>query len=156
MSLTDNQHADKLSLRLLLAEDDLDDCLLFKEALEELPVSAHLNTVNDGEQLMKRLLEQNKELPSILFLDLNMPRKNGHECLAEIQANGQLQHIPVVIISTSFNPEVVLELHTRGAFHYVRKPGRFSDLKSVLFNTLTSAGNPSPVKPTFENFVVLP
>ena len=64
---------------ILLAEDDRDDCLFFKEALEELPVSATLTTVNDGVELMQLLSFPSGELPDILFLDLSMPRKTGFE-----------------------------------------------------------------------------
>jgi CheY-like chemotaxis protein len=72
-------------LRVLLADDDADDCLFFKEALEELPLSTSLTIVNDGDQLMKWLLKNTSRLPHVLFLDLNMPRKNGFECLTEIR-----------------------------------------------------------------------
>ena len=66
------------TLNLLLADDDADDCMFFKEALEELPVAAKLITVNDGVQLMNHLINENSQLPDALYLDLNMPRKNGH------------------------------------------------------------------------------
>ena len=62
-------------LNLLLADDDTDDCIFFKAALEKLSLSTHLTTVHDGEQLMRLLLKETYELPHVLFLDLNMPRK---------------------------------------------------------------------------------
>ena len=74
-------------LNILLADDDLDDCLFFKEALEGMPVNTHLTAVHDGEQLMQLLANEKIKLPDILFLDLNMPRKNGFECLTEIKQN---------------------------------------------------------------------
>ncbi len=73
------------SLNLLLADDDTDDCFFFKEALEELPVSAKFTFVNDGVQLMQLLIVNDTSLADALFLDLNMPRKNGFECLSEIK-----------------------------------------------------------------------
>ena len=69
-------------LNLLLADDDIDDCSFFKEVLENLPISTHLTTVHDGEQLIQLLAKETIELPHVLFLDLNMPRKNGFECLS--------------------------------------------------------------------------
>ncbi|MBC8110037.1 MAG: response regulator [Verrucomicrobia bacterium] len=88
-------------LNLLLADDDKDDRFFFEEALEELQVSIHLTTVNDGEQLTQLLIQQMtklpNQLPDVLFLDLNMPRKNGFECLAEIKRTKKLQHLPVII-----------------------------------------------------------
>ena len=62
-------------LNLLLADDDTDDCIFFKAALEKLSLSTSLTTVHDGEQLMRLLLKETYELPHVLFLDLNMPRK---------------------------------------------------------------------------------
>ena len=74
-------------LKILLADDDTDDCLFFKDALEGIPISIEFTAVHDGEQLMQFLNNETNPLPQILFLDLNMPRKNGFECLAEIKQN---------------------------------------------------------------------
>ena len=74
-------------LDILLADDDLDDCLFFKDALEDMPAYTKFTAVHDGEQLMQLLTHEKNGLPDILFLDLNMPRKNGFECLTEIRQN---------------------------------------------------------------------
>lgn len=92
---------------MLLADDDEDDCLFFKDAIEELPVNASLQTVNDGEQLMRMLNTKSMSLPDILFLDLNMPRKTGYECLSEIKLSEKLKTLPVVIYSTSMDFDLV-------------------------------------------------
>lgn len=144
------------TISLLLADDDVDDCLLFSDAISELPVSIELTTVNDGEQLMKTLKEKKEKLPSILFLDLNMPKKNGWECLTEIKVDQDFQNMPVVIISTSFNLDSVQNLHKEGADHYVRKPNQFSTLKNLIFKTLRCIENRQPGKLSFENFVIHP
>jgi len=139
-------------LQLLLADDDFDDCTFFKEALEELPVNAKLTTVNDGVQLMQLLCEKKEKLPDALFLDLNMPRKNGFDCLAEIKENQKLKHLPVIILSTSFNPEVLNLLYERGAHYYIRKPSEFLMLKNILLksiNLISSGGNGNPAKEKF-------
>ena len=86
---------------ILLADDDKDDCMLFKDALEELPLSTSLAIVHNGEQLMHFLNTQMATPPNVLFLDLNMPRKNGLECLTEIKLNKNLAQLPVIIFSTS-------------------------------------------------------
>lgn len=91
---------------ILLADDDNDDCLLFKDALGDLPLATHLTIVRDGEQLML-LLNAKEELPDVLFLDLNMPRRNGFDCLSEIKENEKLRSLPVIIFSTSFDPDIV-------------------------------------------------
>lgn len=85
------------TINILLADDDKDDCLFFKEALEELEVVAQLTLVADGQQLMHRLRSDTDRLPDVLFLDLNMPRINGMECLAEIKQSEKLRQLPVII-----------------------------------------------------------
>ena len=70
-------------IHLLLGDVDKDDCLFFEEALEELTLSTRLTTVHNGEQLMQLLAKKTEQLPHVLFLDLNIPRKNGLECLSK-------------------------------------------------------------------------
>ena len=80
-------------LNILLADDDLDDCHFFKEALTEMILPTNLIIVNDGEKLMDLLIKETITLPHILFLDINMPRKNGFECLSEIKHHEKLKSI---------------------------------------------------------------
>ncbi|MBC8048251.1 MAG: response regulator, partial [Fimbriimonadaceae bacterium] len=88
-----NPHKD--TINVLLADDDKDDRYFFDKALKQIPIATHLKTVADGEKLMDYLLKNDVPLPDVLFLDLNMPRKNGSECLAEIKRNEKLKEIPV-------------------------------------------------------------
>lgn len=125
-----------IPLQLLLADDDDDDCLFFKQALAELPIATHLTTVEDGEQLMHWLTTNPGLLPDALFLDLNMPRKGGYECLVEIKADQRLQQIPIIILSTSFEKDMADRLHKRGAMSCIRKPADFSQLKHVIQQAL--------------------
>ena len=129
-------------LIILLADDDIDDCFIFKKALEELPLSTNLSTVYDGEELMDYLSENSEHLPDVLFLDLNMPRKTGFECLAEIKENEKLKDIPVVMFSTSYprdknyELDMIDRLSKIGAYHYIRKPGDFAKLKQAIHQAL--------------------
>jgi CheY-like chemotaxis protein len=134
------------SRHVLLADDDQDDCLLFKDALEELSVSVRLTIVHNGEQLMEFLAHNENEgdLPDILFLDLNMPRKNGSECLIEIKQNEKLKQLPVTIFSTSFEQEMVDGLYQHGAQNCVRKPNEFSKLKEIIHHALTLSDSSRP------------
>ena len=141
-------------LNILLADDDVDDCQFFKEALETMPVLAELTAVHDGEQLMHLLTHETKKLPDILFLDLNMPRKNGFECLTEIKQNKKLKDLPVVIFSTSFEQEVVNLLYDNGAHFFIRKPSEFASFKKIILYTLTLIMLENVSKPTKENFVL--
>src|SRR5215207_11517242 len=123
----------KQQYNLLLADDDEDDCDFFKEALDELLLPTSLVTVNDGVQLMDFLSESGAEnLPDILFLDLNMPRKNGLECLTEIKQLEEYKNLPVIIFSTSLDRDIVDLVYGKGAVYYIQKPGEFSKLKKVI------------------------
>jgi CheY-like chemotaxis protein len=122
--------------KLLLADDDLDDCLLFREALSELPLTTSLTVVNDGEGLLKILALDSTELPDIIFLDLNMPRKNGMECLCEIKSSPYLHRIQVVIFSTSVNEELTSLLLEKGAARCISKPSSYPELKEAILDAL--------------------
>lgn len=145
-----------MPLNLLLADDDTDDCLFFKEALEELPVSTKLTTVNDGVQLMHLLSEKDLPLPDALFLDLNMPRKSGIECLNEIKIINSLISLPVIIYSTSLNKEVVDLLYQKGALYYICKPGEFDKLKNVIFKAITLVKQSKFMQPERDKFILQP
>jgi CheY-like chemotaxis protein len=142
-------------LSILLADDDMDDCIFFKETVEELPVSTHLTVVNDGEQLMQLLANDTNEIPDVLFLDLNMPRKNGFECLSEIKGNQKLKQLPVIIFSTSFELDVVNRLYKNGAQYFIRKPSEFSQFKKIIHQTFLAYIIPQNIsQPERENFVL--
>ena len=142
-------------LNILLADDDTDDCIFFKEALGELLLSTNLTTVNDGEQLMKLLTNETNVLPDVLFLDLNMPRKNGFECLTEIKLSKKLKQLPVIVFSTSFEQEVVNQLYKNGAQYFIRKPSEFSQFKKIIQQSLALIMKEDISQPARENFVVI-
>lgn len=137
---------------LLLADDDDDDCLFFQEVLEELPLTTALQAVHDGVELMDYLSNQSN-LPDVLFLDLNMPRKDGFECLHEIKQNEKFKKLPVIIISTSLDMEVVNLLYQKGAHYYIRKPGNFLKLKNLIHAALTNISEKKS-QPTRDHFVI--
>jgi DNA-binding NarL/FixJ family response regulator len=95
-----------------------------------------LTILSDGEKLMNKLLNTT-DLPSFLFLDLNMPRKNGFQCLSEIRALPELNHLKVIVISTSNEFSVLQELRMDGAQYYIHKPSDFSILKKVISQALS-------------------
>ena len=112
------QHA---PINILLADDDKDDRYFFKMALKEVSIATHLTTVSDGERLMDYLSENSENLPDVLFLDLNMPRKNGNECLVAIKSDKKLKQLPVIIYSTSLQDAVADVLYKNGAHYYLHK-----------------------------------
>ncbi|MFO7868730.1 MAG: response regulator [Bacteroidales bacterium] len=119
-------------LHILLADDDESDRLLFTEAFAELEINIIIYTVNNGIQLMEWLNKKNVRLPHLLFLDLNMPRKNGLECLKEIKSNEKLKDIAIAIYSTSDNEKDMEETFLNGANVYITKPNNYTMLKQVL------------------------
>ncbi len=141
-------------LNILLADDDIDDCIFFKEAVEELLIPTSFRIVHEGEQLMQLLTNEAAELPDVLFLDLNMPRKNGFECLAEIKGNKKLSQLPVIIFSTSLEQEVVNQLYKNGAQYFIRKPAEFSQFKKIIQQTITIIAKGNISQPARENFVL--
>jgi len=130
---------DLKQLKILLADDDIDDCNFFKDALDELELSAHFTMVHDGDQLMNYLSENADNLPHILFLDINMPRKNGIECLAEIKHHQKFKNLSVVMFSTSNSWDTINTLFKSGSNVYIHKPSDFTQLKEVIIHALPIA-----------------
>ncbi len=126
-------------LNILLADDDMDDCTFFKEALEALPLLTLLKMVHDGDQLMHHLTGSSGQLPDVVFLDINMPRKNGMECLTEIKKHPDLKNLPVVMFSTSNSLDKINLLFKNGASVYIHKPSDFRQLKEILSHALPIA-----------------
>ena len=126
----------KENINILLADDDKSDCYLFERVLEMITVSTTFNSVHDGEKLMEFLNDKTRALPTVLFLDLNMPRKNGFKCLEEIKLNKKLMQMPVIIFSTSFEQDIADQLYKNGAHFYICKPNDFNHLKEVIYQAL--------------------
>ena len=141
------------TINILLADDDRDDCLFFKEAIDELSIPATLTMVNDGEQLMQHLETNAENLPDALFLDLNMPRKNGFECLTEIKKHPILKDLPVIIHSTSYNVDIANQLYNTGANYYICKPSDFEELKNTIYNAIVRVKQNFKQTP-IENFLI--
>lgn len=104
-----------LNKNIVIADDDNDDLILFEDALKEISYDSLLTAVKDGQQLMQMLDHTVPPPPDVIFLDLNMPRKNGFECLDEIKHSTKLKNIPIVIFSTSDQPEAVNKVFEQGA-----------------------------------------
>ncbi|MEO6305494.1 MAG: response regulator [Bacteroidia bacterium] len=137
----------------MLADDDMDDRFFFDKALKVLPIPSELITVEDGAMLMEYLSKNATQLPDVLFLDLNMPRKNGSECLGEIKKNNLLKHLPVIIYSTSLHEDVADVLYKTGAHYYIRKGG-MADLEKTLLNILTMIKEDKFVRPPRNKFIL--
>jgi len=124
-------------IHVLLADDDEDDRLFFTEAFEEIKIDTIIRTVNDGVELMNHLNQENIQIPNILFLDLNMPRKTGIDCLLEIKQLPHLQDMAIVIYSTSSSEKDIEDTFVQGANVYIKKPSDFNSLKKILEDVIT-------------------
>ena len=124
---------------ILMADDDADDRLMAKDAMEECRVANDLHFVEDGEELMDYLHRRgmyedarSSPRPGLILLDLNMPRKNGREALKEIKNDPNLRGIPVVILTTSQAEEDIARSYDMGANSYITKPVTFDGLVDVM------------------------
>jgi len=120
------------ALHILLADDDEDDRLFFKEAIDEIKVKTVVTLLNDGVQLMLYLNQPDVVLPNVVFLDLNMPKKGGMQCLKEIRSNSKLKDLSIAIYSTSASEQDIEETFVKGANIYIKKPNDFGELKKIL------------------------
>lgn len=127
----------KEHITIALADDDEDDRLFFRDAFDELKINTVVSTYCDGVELMKYLHDKKTILPNILFLDLNMPKKNGFECLLEIKKEEKFNDMAIAIYSTSSSEEDVENTFVQGANIYIKKPSDFNVLKKILSEVVT-------------------
>lgn len=124
---------------ILMADDDADDRILTKDALEESRVVNDLRFVEDGEELMDYLKRRGEfsdpasaPKPGLILLDLNMPKKDGREALREIKADPDLRRIPIVVMTTSQAEEDIFRSYDLGASSFITKPVTFDRLVELM------------------------
>jgi CheY-like chemotaxis protein len=124
------------SLEFLLVEDNDDDILLMEESFFHANITNTLNVVKDGEEALAYLRQKGKyknvQLPSLVLLDINMPKKGGFEVLHEIKADPVLKAIPVIIMTSSHREEDIIRAYIGGACSYITKPVRFQDFVETV------------------------
>lgn len=123
-------------LQILLVEDDLGDVELTRESLSDSKLIMNISVMEDGVEAMAFLRREGKyseaPRPDLILLDLNMPRKDGRQVLAEIKADDELRMIPVVILTTSAAEEDIVKSYNLGANCYVTKPVGFDQFQKVV------------------------
>lgn len=126
-------------MTILYADDDPEDRMLTEEAFEESKFSANLQFVEDGEQLMNYLHQKGEysdtekyPAPDLILLDLNMPKKDGRECLKEIKDSELLRKIPVVVLTTSNDEEDVIKTYNLGVSSFITKPVTFDSMVDIV------------------------
>jgi CheY-like chemotaxis protein len=126
---------------ILVADDDAEDCLLIRDALAVNRLHNEVRFVGDGEELMDYLLRRGKYTepaeaprPGLILLDLNMPRKDGREALADLKTHPCLRQIPVVVLTTSNAEEDICRSYDLGVNSYITKPVTFDSLVELMRN----------------------
>jgi CheY-like chemotaxis protein len=123
---------------ILIADDDADDRMFLEQALRTNDYTSDIRFVEDGEELMEYLLRQGRYAnidapsPNLLVLDLNMPRKNGFQALAEIKAHSRLRRLPVIVMTTSGADEDVAKSYNLGVNSFITKPFNFNRLVEII------------------------
>ena len=127
--------SDKKPIRIVIADDDADDRMLIADALEEARLNNPIEFVEDGVELMDYLKHTGKyenledeNLPGLILLDLNMPRKDGRTALKEIREDPKLRRIPIVVLTTSKSEEDILRTYDLGVNSFITKPVTFEKL----------------------------
>ncbi len=125
-------------ITILMADDDMDDQMLAREALAEAKLVNRLYFVEDGEELLDYLhnrgkyAEQPSPRPGLILLDLNMPKKDGRQALKEIKEDADLRRIPIVVLTTSTAEEDILRTYDLGVNSFITKPVTFEGLVEVM------------------------
>lgn len=113
-------------VQILLVEDNDDDVVLTLEAFDEASIANAVKVLRDGQALLDYLLSEDARhhriAPTLILLDINMPRKNGFETLQELKSNPRLRHLPVIMLTTSTREEDVVKSYSFGACSYISKP----------------------------------
>lgn len=122
---------------VVLADDDIDDRSFFTEAFEKIKIKTKVETYKDGVELMDALLCDEVLIPNILFLDLNMPKKSGLECLKEFRSSDKFKDMAIAIYSTSASEEDIENTFVNGANIYIKKPNDIKILKKILSDVVT-------------------
>jgi CheY-like chemotaxis protein len=108
-------------ISILLVDDDPDDQEIFSFAMQEANAHAVCTFANDGVQAIEKFHTDDDFTPRLIFVDVNMPRMNGAQCLAEIRKMDRLKHIPVFMYSTSAEPEIMEQCIQLGATGFIQK-----------------------------------
>jgi CheY-like chemotaxis protein len=111
-----------------IVDDDVDDQDLFIEAVNEVDKTINCMSFSSCEEALELMKSRKIDLPDVIFLDLNMPKLNGKQCLVELKKHADLRHIPVVIYTTSSEKKDMEETARLGAAHFLTKPNKFEEL----------------------------
>jgi DNA-binding response OmpR family regulator len=133
---------------IFIADDDPDDRELFADAVAEINNQITCVTASNGQDALKLLQKKEQALPDFIFLDLNMPRISGKQCLTELKKIERLQTVPVIIYTTAKIDDDMKEMKELGASYFLIKPNKFDELVnaiSIIINGKTMKGPKSSI-----------
>src|SRR4051812_48020386 len=139
------------NLNVLLVDDDSEESYLFNEALEHAHLNITLSRAHDGNDLMAYLLKEAR--PDLVFMDINMPYKDGLEALTEIRSNSKFKNLPLIIYSTTKNEDSIDACYEKGANLFVIKPDDFDELMKVV-EKVCKYDWKNFTRPSRKNFVI--
>ncbi len=141
-------------INILLADDDVEDCEFFEEALGELDYKANVSVVHNGEELISFINKKDSTQPDIIFLDINMPCMNGIECLSELRKKKNMRNIPVVMFTTSSTRKDIETTYANGAKLFLTKPKSIKELSKKVYKIFGLDWDLYPANNGIEKFVV--
>jgi PleD family two-component response regulator len=125
-----------LRKKVILVDDDTDDCMLFEDAMNDIGMVSKLEIAHDGEMLFKMLSSRSESSPDLIFLDLNMPGMNGYECISKLRNSENLKSIPIVVFTATKQVEMIDWVFFNGADLFVIKPNTYINLKETIRNVI--------------------
>lgn len=138
----------KRPLTYFLVDDDSDDTALFEEVMQQVDPAVTVQIAGDGQQALDTLFAQS-QTPNLIFLDLNMPRLDGKQCLSQLKMDDRLSRIPVIMYTTSSQSQDIEETMLKGAICFITKPSSVSELKKIL--TTITQGMPDRLEPAIRS-----
>jgi CheY-like chemotaxis protein len=122
----------------LLVDDDEDDSDIFKEVASEIKTDATVKNVDGYRSLIEYLEESAAALPDLIFLDINMPGKDGMQLLQELKADSRYRNIPIVMYTTSSSPSLIEKARALGAYAYIHKPDTLAVIRNIFRQILNA------------------
>lgn len=139
-------------MHILMADDDKDDFLILKEAAEKAGESLKVSYAANWLELWRFIL---KTIPDVLFLDINMPVKDGIECLQLLRKESKYDHIPILIYSTSVRKSDIDKAYQNGANYFIVKPNAIDDITNIIKRLISMGKDTLLSIPPREEFVIL-
>ena len=136
-------------IRILVADDDKEDIEIFSDAVKELNIDADIQVVRDGRQLLDLLSCDKEDKPDYLFLDLNMPKLSGFECLNHVRRHCDFDCMKIIILSGSVNVGEIDDAYDLGANYFLTKPSDLSEFKAYLLHIFNNKSTTPPSRAEF-------